>query len=68
MSQAGIHGQWYIQPQPCINECVGMWVITGTIELQMSRNVADSGLCMSILTNCIALYITCVNYLTNSFC
>ena len=25
-----------------------MWVITGTIELQMSRNVADSGLCMSI--------------------
>ena len=25
-----------------------MWVITGTIELQMSRDVADSGLCMSI--------------------
>ena len=43
--QAGI--QWYIQPQPCIDECVGMWLITGTIEPQMSRNVADSGLCMS---------------------
>ena len=25
-----------------------MWVITGTIEPQMSGNVADSGLCMSI--------------------
>ena len=43
--QAGI--QWCIQPQPCIDECVGMWLITGTIEPQMSRNVADSGLCMS---------------------
>ena len=43
---AGI--QWYIQPQPCIGECVGMGLITGTIEPQMSRNVADSGLCMSI--------------------
>ena len=63
MSQAGIHGQWYIQPQPCINECVGMWVITGTIELQMSRNVADSGLHVyeytGLLTNCIALYYLC---------
>ena len=44
--QAGI--QWYIQPQPCIDEYVGMWLITGTIEPQMSRNVADPGLCMSI--------------------
>ena len=25
-----------------------MWLITGTIESQMSRNVADSGLCMSV--------------------
>ena len=60
--------------QPCINECVGMWVITGTIELQMSRNVADSGLCMSIYVHVLAcllialLYITCVTYFTNSFC
>ena len=43
--QAGI--QLYIQPQPCIDECVGMWLITGAIEPQMSRIVADSGLCMS---------------------
>ena len=54
--------QWYIQPQPCIDECVGMWLITGTIEPQMSRNVADSGLCMSIYVHvlacyCIALYV-----------
>ena len=50
----------------CIDECVGMWLITGTIEPQMSRNVADSGLCIvyictytGLFTNCIALYYLC---------
>ena len=50
-----------------------MWLITGTIEPQMSRNVADSGLCMSIYVHILAcllhgialLYITCVTCLTN---
>ena len=67
--QAGI--QWYTQPQPSIDECVGMWLITGT---KMSRNVADSDLCMSVYVHVLArllialLYITCVTCLTNSFC
>ena len=43
-----------------------MWLITGTIEPQMSRNVADPGLCMSIYVHVLAcllialLYIICV--------
>ena len=47
-----------------------MWLITGTIEPQMSRNVADSGLYMYILPCLLIalLYITCVTCLTNSFC
>ena len=48
-----------------------MWLITGTIEPQMSRNVADSGLCICTVLACLLialLYITCVTSLTNSFC
>ena len=43
-----------------------MWLITGAIEPQMSRNVADPGLCMSIYVHVLAcllialLYIICV--------